>query len=88
MRAITNSGAVETQKELAFLGSCYDPQRGSDITGVLLIPLAEIANRGAQVDHALIAAEILCEMPRPPKAAPSGLNPLQRRNPSLHQHGA
>ena len=41
--------AVETQKELAFLGkgSCYDPQRGSEITGVLLIPLAEIANRGA-----------------------------------------
>jgi hypothetical protein len=39
--------AVETQKELAFFGCCYDPQRGGEITGVLLIPLAEIANRGA-----------------------------------------
>jgi hypothetical protein len=41
-----------------------------------------------QIDHTLLAAEALRKYRGREKPAPPGLNPLQRRNPSLHQPGA
>jgi hypothetical protein len=41
-----------------------------------------------QIEHTLMAAEALRNTGGRQKPAPPGLNPLQRRNPSLHPRGA